>query len=212
MILDTMNEHIMKIIVASRPVDSINAIAQRIGLSYGWTYKWVKELEKRDVFCLTRKNAFLQEHARFYKETITYIHSVFSKNVRFHYEILSLFGIQYSFTKTDAVFLWTRGGYNIARSQNHYPIFIKVVKKNKKIFEYYCNKLGITSKNNVFYSVTYVDVIEKAIIDDIPVDSLDETMQFMQENKYNFLPAIEMIEQQYGKKKTVKYKEVVTNV
>lgn len=212
--LELVNPHVMKIMIAARKEDSINALSNRISLSYGWTYKWVTDLAGAGVFRLTRMKLYLNEKNDFYRRTLQYIREVLSKDIQFHYSVLSLFGIQYAFTKTDAVFVWTKGGYNIARYREFYPIFIKVAKKDKNIFENYCRKLnlGLHKKQRVFYKVAYMDEVHCEYCEGVPVDSLDETIAFMEKYIYNFEPALEMIKEMYGKKIKVKYKELVTNV
>jgi len=212
--IDLINPYVVKIIIASRKEDSIRAISQRIQLSYGWTYKWIQALAKIGVFRLTKTRAYINDKNEFYKKTIAYIKEVLTKDVSFYYSILSLFGIKYCFTKTDAVFIWTKGGYNIARYRGFYPIFIKTEKNEKKIFENYCKKLhlNLNRRKGIFYDVVYADHIDATNIDGVPVDTLEETIYFMKHNKYNFEPALEMIKEMYKKKIKVKYKEAVTNV
>ena len=212
--LDLINPYTLKILMSVRKEDSINAISNRIGLSYGWTYKWVQELAELGVFKLTRMNVYLNEDNSFYKTTLNYIKNILINNINFYYEILRFFGIKYCFTKTDSVFVWTKGGYNISRFRGFYPIFIKVKKKDKNLFEYYCKRLNlkINKKNKVFYQVTYLDDFDVSYCENIPVDSLEETIFFMEKNKYNFQPALEMINEIYNKRIKIKYKEALTNV
>ena len=212
--LDLINPHILKIIISSRKEDSINQISNRINLSYGWTYEWVQRLADLGVFKLTRMKVYLNENNYFYKKTLKYIKEVLGNKVSFYYEILSLFGIKYAFIGLDAVFVWTKGGYNISRYKDFYPIYIKINKKDKSNFEYYCKKLNlrINKKKSVFYKIVYLNDFEIDYLDKIPVDSLKETLIFMNKNKYNFEPALEMIREIYNKKINVKYKEVLTNV
>lgn len=211
---DIINPYVLKILIAARKKDSINSISARISLSYGWTYKWIKELEKIGVFRLTRMEMYLNPKNAFYKMTLKYIQSVLGKDVQFYYEILSLFGISYSFTKTDSVFVWTNGGYNISRYKGFYPIFIKVKKTDRQTFGEYCKKidLKINQKAGVFYKVEYLDDLKASECKGVPVDSLGKTIEFMQRNKYNFEPALEMIKEMYKQKIKVSYKEAVTNV
>ncbi|MBI3031857.1 hypothetical protein HYY69_00105 [Candidatus Woesearchaeota archaeon] len=211
--INMINPYIVKIIVSIKPRDSINAISKRIGLSYGWTYKWIKALEEADMVKLTRMNVYLQERSQVYIKFNEFIQSVLSKKIQFHYEVLSLFGISYCFTKSDAVFVWTKGGYNIGRYKHYYPIFIKVDAKERLLFEWYCKKLGLSTrkKKGIFYVVDYDDSLKKEFYEGIPVDSLSETIQFMKENQYNFQPALEMIQEMHQKRLGIKYKEVITN-
>lgn len=212
--MDLINPYVVKIIIAARKEDSIRAISQRIKVSYGWTYKWVQALAKIGVFRLTKTKVYINEKNRFYRKTIAYIRDILTRDVSFFYSVLGLFGITYCFTKTDAIFIWTKGGYNIARYKLFYPIFIKIKKEERKIFESYCRKLHISTKKrkDIFYDVKYVDQIDPIKSDGIPVDSLEETISFMEERRYNFEPALEMIKEMYKKRIKGEYREVVTNV
>jgi len=208
--LDTLNPYVMKMVIAARPEDSISAISRRIGLSYGWTYKWALELEKAGVFKRSGKKLILNEKAPFYRQVLGFLKAALGNDVDFHYRILPLFGIKYCFTATDAVFFWTDGGYNIARNMDYYPIFIKVKISDKKMFDFYANKF--MPKSRVFYKPDFLNDFTFVIHEGVPVDSLDETILFMKKYVYNFEPALEMVQDMYGRKLGVKYREEVLNV
>ncbi|MEK6950946.1 MAG: hypothetical protein AABX13_04460 [Nanoarchaeota archaeon] len=218
--IEAINPYSMKIIIACRQQDSIRAIAQRIQVSYGWTYQWMQELARKGVVRLTRMKVYLNEQNRFYQKTIHYIRQTLGSYVSFYYEVLSLLGIRYCFIQTDAVYIWTKGGYNIARYREYYPIFIKVQREDKKLFEWYCKKIGlaINRAKGIFYKVQYVDSLRPEYYQGMPVESLDETIRFMNQYPYNFLPALEMIKGLHQQIKpttepiTVEYQEAVTNV
>lgn len=209
-----INPYTMKIILTARKVDSINAIAARISESYGWTHKWMQELARKGVFTLTRMGAHLNQKNEFYQRTLQYLATIFHDDVQFHYEMLSWLGITYCFAKTDAVYVWTRGGYNIGRYREFYPILIKVKKSDQELFEEYCHTLNvpINAATGIFFKVTYVEEVVVEYCDGIPVDCLEDTIAFMKQNIYNFQPALEMIKARYGKKIKVKYREASTNV
>lgn len=212
--IETINPYVMKIIIAARKHDSINLIARRIKLSYGWTYKWCKQLVKLGVFKESKLKLILNEENPFYQNTLNYIKINFSRDTNFYYYVLDLFGIKYCFTKTDAVFIWTKGGYNIARYKDFYPVFIKIRLENKKSFEEYCKKLNLLINKNkgIFYYPFYLSDFNVDYCNNIPVDSLEKTISFMKENIYNFQPALEMINEIYNKNIKIKYAEVKTNV
>ena len=205
-----LNPHTIKILISARKVDTISAISTRIGLSYGWTYKWMIELEKLGVFKKKGKKVFLNEKNRFYIETLVYLKNILGRDVGFYYRVLGFFGLKYCFTGTDAVFFWTDGGYNIGRYGGHYPIFIKVKESDKKVFNFYIEKLGLGG--DVFYRPTFLKDFETSMHKGVPVDSLDETVDYMKKYIYNFMPALEMIQEMYGKEMGITYKEAVTNV
>lgn len=207
-----LNPHVVKMVMAARKEDSIRAISQRIGLSYGWTYKWALELEKAGVLRRKGKRIFLEQKSPFYREILAFLGAAFGKSPQFYYRALGLFGIKYCFTGTDAVYVWTEGGYNIARSRGYYPIFIKVRKANREIFEFYAGKLGLKDGHGIFYSPEFLEDFPVHCHKGMPVDSLEETIRFMKKYIYNFEPALEMVQEMHGKRIGAKYKEVVTNV
>jgi hypothetical protein len=210
--MEILNPHVVKIIIAARREDSIRGISQRIGLSYGWTYKWALELEKAGVLRRKGKKVFLEEKSRFYREILDFLRTAFKGSAGFHYAVLGLFGIKYCFTGTDAVFVWTEGGYNIARYRDFYPIFIKVRKADKEAFGFYMKKLGLERQKGTFYKPVFLEDFPVSWHKGMPVDSLEETIRFMKKYIYNFEPALEMIQEMYGKRTGVKYKEANTNV
>ena len=68
--------------------------------------------------------------------------------------------------------------------------------------------MKVNSKNRVFYNVEVLDNFECVKKKNLFVEPLDKTIKFMQDNIYNFEPALEMIKEMYNKKLKVKYKEV----
>jgi len=211
--LELYNPYVYRILIAVRKTDSIHALANRISLSYGWTYKWVHALMKKGVFKAEKMKIQRQDTNQLYQKMMRGVKEMSRDSVEFYYEAIGLFGISYCFTATDAVFVWTKGAYNIGRYRDYYPVFVKVVKKDKKVFEEYCKKCGlaINKTKGIFYDVEYVDSIVSVQSENIPVDVLDETIAFMKKNYYHFEPALEIIGEMYGNE-AVKYKEVVTNV
>ena len=207
--IETLNPHVIKILISLRKEDSISSISKRINLSYGWTHKWVNELVKEGILKEKWRGVVLNEKNKSYKIIIKFLKESLNK-ISFYYSALQLFGIEYCFTKTDAVYVWTEGRYNIARYKEHYPIFIKIKDKDYDIFLEYCRRLGlkINSNKGVFYNVEIVEEIKAIKKNNFYVEPLEKTIDFMQENIYNFEPALEMIKEMYNKKLNIRYKEV----
>ena len=207
--IETLNPYVIKILISLRKEDSISSISKRINLSYGWTHKWVNELIKEGILREKWRGIVLNEENESYKIIIKFLKESLN-DVNFYYSALQLFGIEYCFTKTDAVYVWTEGRYNIARYKEHYPIFIKIKNKDYNIFLEYCKRLGlkVSSNKGVFYFVEVVRDIKVVKKNNFYVEPLEKTIDFMQENIYNFEPALEMIKEMYSKRLNIKYKEV----
>jgi len=196
--LELFNEYVWRILISCRPQDSISAISKRIGLSYGWTHKWVSELVKEGVFRKKGKGIELSEENAVYERFLGFFSETAEKSVPLHYSVLRLFGLKYAFTETDAVFFWTKGGYNIARDRGHYPIFIKVRTDELKLWKYYFEKMHLKRSTNVgakgvFFVLRPCPDFEVARVGDTPVVPLKEAIEFMKKYEYNFLPALEMV-------------------
>ena len=207
--IETINPHVIKILISLRKEDSISSISKRINLSYGWTNKWVNELIKEGILKKKWRGVVLNEKSESYKKIISFVKENLN-DINFYYSALQLFGIDYCLTKTDGVYVWTEGGYNIARYKEYYPIFIKIKKRDYLVFLEYCKRLGLKVNPNegVCYVVEVVEDINAVKKNNFYVESLEKTIDFMQENIYNFEPALEMIKEVYNKKLLIKYKEV----
>ena len=207
--IETLNPYVIKILISLKKEDSISSISKRINLSYGWTNKWVNELIKEGILKEKWRGVILNEKSESYKKIISFVKENLN-DINFYYSALQLFGIDYCLTKTDAVYVWTEGRYNIARYKDYYPIFIKIKDKDYDIFLEYCKRLGlkVNSNKGFFYLVEVVEDIKAVKKNNFYVESLEKTINFMQENIYNFEPALEMIKEMYNKRLNVKYREV----
>ena len=207
--IELLNPYVIKILISLRKEDSISSISKRIGLSYGWTNKWVGELIKEGILKEKWRGVVLQEKNKSYQRILNFIKENLN-DVNFYYSVLNLFGIEYCFTKTDAVYVWTEGRYNIARYKEHYPIFIKIKRADYSTFLKYCKKLGlkINYTKGVFYNVEVLEDFKFVKKNSFSVEPLNEAIKFMELHIYNFEPALEIIKEVYNKKIKVKYKEV----
>jgi len=207
--IELLNPYVIKILISLRKEDSISSVSKRIHLSYGWTHKWVSELIKEGILKEKWRGFVLNERSKSYRGIIGFLKENLN-DINFYYYSLKLFGISYSFTKTDAVYIWTEGGYNIARYKEYYPVFIKIKKEDYHLFLDYCKRLGlkINSNKGVFYVTEILEDFKIVKKNGFNVESLKETIDFMQANIYNFEPALEMIKEMYNKKLNVRYKEI----
>ena len=205
--INTINPHVIKILISVRENDSISSISKRIGLSYGWTHKWVVELVKEGILKEKWRGVVLQKDNKSYKEILKFIRNNISPT-SLYYSVLNLFGIEYCFTKTDAVYFWTEGRYNIAR----FGIISTSIIFLYSSFLWYCKKLHlkINAKKGVFYFPEIVNKSDFKKKGDYSIEPLEETIAFMKKNVYNFEPALEMIAEMYKKKLNIKYKEINT--
>lgn len=211
--LEIINKHVAKISLALEEGDSILELSKKINSSYGWTHKWVKRLD--DMGVIKAENGVKIIDKGFFEEFKSLVKSVLERKVNLEdaYLLPNLTGMDYVFTKLDAVFLWTKGGYQIGRSKENYPIFIEVLKRELEDWKKFFNDLSISytvdeRQGSGIYFVLYPqDKIESEEIDNFQVIPLQETVNWADKYGANFQPALEMLDEMYDLGLNVKYKE-----
>jgi len=126
-----------------------------------------------------------------------------TKSIEESYEVLKKANLKYALTDEDAVFLWTRGGYNVGRFFGRYPIHIDVEKKDVKSWMKFFegNKSRYTIENmpaketwfGVFYCLHPNGHVKSTEMGGFSVLPLEDTVKFCRENIYTYNPALEML-------------------
>ncbi|MBI2661290.1 hypothetical protein HYX09_03410 [Candidatus Woesearchaeota archaeon] len=212
---ELINPYVAKILVSARDGDSIRSISKKIQESYGWTYKWVLELEKIGAIKRKKQEIQINRNNGFYKEAVKFTKHSLADNISLGdaYLLPSLAGLDYIFTGIDAVFIWTKGGYNIGRSKSSYPIFIDILAKDKSAWQEYFSRLRLkyTFKNErkkgIYFVVSLSESIEMEYCENICVLPLAKTIEWAKKYIFNFEPALEMLDNMYNLKIGIKYAE-----
>jgi DNA-binding Lrp family transcriptional regulator len=211
-----MMEHVddttAKIILAIQPGDSIRRIAQKIDGSYSWVHDRVERLENAGV--IRRDNGvYIDEYSvrDRYHELVAAISRLEPPSIDEGYVIPHFAGMPFAYTKIDGVYVWTHGGYQIARGHDDYPIFIQVAAQDVDRWMAFFDEFGVPctiedrpDPTDREVPVSYVlfptaGDITREWIDGNPVVPLDETIEHMMEYRVNYEPALEMIADEYDR-------------
>jgi hypothetical protein len=122
--------------------------------------------------------------------------------------VLSQFaGMEFAFIGIDAVYVWTRGGYQVAREPDDYPLFIAVEETDFEEWERFFDRFDIPvsqerqSREKIDGPLQIVverrDSIDAELVDGRPVISLDETVEFAREHYATFQSALSMLDRMY---------------
>ena len=138
------------------------------------------------------------------------------------YNLLKEAEMPYALTGPDAVFFWTKGGYQVDRFFGFYPIHLKVeiqdLIKWKKFFSSKGRKSYVYEQThrNTLFGIFYMLLPQKKFnfneIDGFCVSPLAETVNFCQRNIYSYEPALEMLDELYSLELNERYMEAKTNV
>jgi len=138
-------------------------------------------------------------------------------NISKFYDFLKQIKLKYSLTGPDAVFLWTKGGYQVGRFFGFYPICIKILRSDLKKWKdlLKSEKMKFCVKDEplketyfgAFYTLIPEQRFRAELIDNISADPLKETIKFCKDNIYQYEPALEMLDEMYGLKMGARYRE-----
>ncbi len=214
--LDLINQHVTKILLAIEEGDSINQIYQKINVSYSYTHEWIQKLIKNNIIERKEKGIYIKDK-EFQKEFQTLARNVLSREIDLEnaYLLPNYSNNYYRYTKTDAIYIWTKGGYQIGRSRNNYPIFVNILKEDLKEWKKFFNSFNI--KHNVkkridtegIYFVLYPQDNKKKTewVENARVQPLKETIKWAKKYEANFQPALEMLDKMYELNLDTKYRE-----
>lgn len=137
------------------------------------------------------------------------------------YDFLKQAGMKYALTGPDAVFFWTKGGYQVDRFFGFYPIHLKVRKNDLKKWKSFLSsrrkRFHIENEpiRKTLFGLFYVLYPEAEFrtekVEGFRVDSLKDTVDFCQRNIFSYEPALETLDEMYDLGLKIAYRESKTN-
>jgi hypothetical protein len=200
-----------KIVLAAERGDSINRVANKVGTSYSWTYDWIERLEAANIIATTDSGIRVVDHEmrRQYAEMVAASYSRGTISQEDAYLIPQFAGMDFAYTEIDAAYVWTDGGYQIARSHDDYPVFIQIHDRDIDRWLAFFQRFGIDATlgdrpdaSDVDGSIHYVlfpetDGFDVAWVEGNPVIPLEAAVGQMTENRAAYEPALEIVADEY---------------
>jgi DNA-binding Lrp family transcriptional regulator len=200
-----------KIVLAVQRGDSINRVASKIDVSYSWVYNWIERLEDAEIISITDSGIQIVDHEmrQQYAEMMAALYSREAISQEDAYVITHFAGMEFAYTEIDAAYVWTHGGYQIARGHDDYPVFIEVHDRDVERWIAFFQQFGVETTINerpdaddVEGNVHYVlfpktDGIDAEWVDGNPVIPLDDAVDQMMQNRPAYEPALEIISSEF---------------
>lgn len=208
---ELMDATAAKIVLAIQRGDSINRIASKVGVSYSWVYDWIERLEDAKIISNTDNGIQIVDYEmrQQYAEMLAALYSRDTISQEDAYVVPHFAGMEFAYTEIDAAYVWTHGGYQIARSHDDYPVFIDVHGRDIERWIAFFQQFGIDTTvderpdpSDVDGDVHYVlfpraDGIDVEWVDGNPVIPLDDAVDRMLENRPAYEPALEIVADEY---------------
>ncbi|OYR94873.1 hypothetical protein DJ71_01815 [Halorubrum sp. E3] len=202
-----------KIVLSVQRGDSINRIASKIDVSYSWVYDWIERLDDAKIIANTDNGIQIVDHEmrQQYAEMMAALYSRDTISQEDAYVIPHFAGMEFAYTEIDAAYVWTHGGFQIARNHDDYPVFIEVHDRDVERWIAFFQQFGVDTTINerpdaseVNGNVHYVlfpktNDIDAEWVDGNPVIPLDDAIDQMMENRPAYEPALEIIADEYDR-------------
>lgn len=215
MTLDLVNPYVTKILLALADGDSIRHVSRKVGASYSYTHEWVVRLEELGVVERNDGVHLADEALADAFEAVA--KAVLRRDLDLDdaYLLPNFGGLDYRYTKTDAVYVWTRGGYQIGRNRDDYPIFLDVLGDDLPAWRAFFEGYGVETTvgdrrddgDGVYFVLFPQDDFDAEWVDSAAVAPLEETVAWAREYEANFQPALEMLDREYDLGLDVEYRE-----
>lgn len=197
-----------QVLLALESGDSIRRVAQRLHIPYETVRQAVNRLEDAG-YVLYDDGLFVTEdrvrdEAR---ELVAASARVNSPTIDEAYVIPQFGDWPFAFTRIDAVYVWTQGGYQVGRNPDDYPLFLAVRERDIASWEAFFDSFGLPTAFERQPSEEFEGALQIVLdpqpsldiecIEGYTVIPREETIAYMREHYAQFQSALSMLDRMY---------------
>ncbi|TKX72423.1 helix-turn-helix domain-containing protein [Halorubrum sp. GN11GM_10-3_MGM] len=205
---EVCGEKEFKVLLALDPGDSISGVARKIDENRETIRRVVNRLEEAGHVAYDDGLQFLDQTIRDVGlEFLAAAAATSPPSIPEAYVLPQFAGMDYAFTAIDAVYVWTRGGYQVAREPEDYPLFIAVYESDLDAWTTFFDQFGIPTAEDrqpadgldgaIQVVLEPRTEIEAEMVDGRPVIPLQDTVAFANEYYATFQSALDMLGRMY---------------
>jgi hypothetical protein len=207
------SEKALKTLLAIKPGDSISGVARKIDENRETIRRAVNALEDEGYVEYDQGLTVVDSTVR--EAGLSFLAAsagIIPPTIPEAYVLPHFAGLEFAYTSIDAVYIWTRGGYQVARDPDDYPLFIEVNESDLADWEEFfnCFEIPVAQErqpaDNIDQSIQVVlqlcASVEADTVDGRPVIPLQETVEFAQEHYATFQSALDMLGRMYDEIET----------
>jgi len=205
---EVCGEKEFKTILALDPGDSISGLARKIDENRETIRRVVNRLEAAGYVAYDNGLKLLdQTLCDIGIEFLAAAAATSPPSISETYILPQFAGMDYAFTAIDAVYVWTRGGYQVAREPQDYPLFIAIDESDLDAWTTFFDRFGIPAAeerqpaDDLDSTIQIVlkpqAEIETEMVDGRPVIPLQDTVAFANEYYATFQSALDMLDRMY---------------
>ncbi|EMA51891.1 hypothetical protein [Halococcus salifodinae] len=198
----------LKTLLAIEPGDPISGVARKIDENRETIRRTVNRLEDAGYVRYDGGLSVVDDTVR--EAGLAFLAaaaSVSPPTISEAYVLPQFAGVEFAYTAIDAVYVWTRGGYQVARDEMDYPLFIAIRKTDLEEWRRFFERFGIPTAQQrqpadeipgpLQIVLEPRAQIDAEMVDGRPVISRSETVAFAREHYAIFESALDILDRMY---------------
>ena len=188
--------------------DSIRSVSQRIGTPYETVRQAVNRLETAGFVEYEGGLYLPDEDVRDHALGLLAASARRSTpTIEEAYTLPHFADLPFGFTRIDAVYVWTQGGYQVGRSPDDYPLFLAVQRGDTDAWREFFTQftIPVASERQPAESIDNAiqivleprDRLDTETVEGHPVIPRAETIEYMEDNYAAFASALDMLDRMY---------------
>jgi hypothetical protein len=207
------SEKALKTLLAIKPGDSISGVARKIDENRETIRRAVNALEDEGYVKYDQGLAVVDSTVR--EAGLSFLAAsagVVSPSIPEAYVLPQFADLEFAYTSIDAVYIWTRGGYQVARDPDDYPLFIAIDETDLDEWKQFFDRFEIPvaqerqPADTIDQSIQFVlkprATVKADTVDGRPVIPLQETVEFARDHYATFQSALDMLGRMYEEVET----------
>ena len=205
---EVLDDTAAQVILAIESGDSIRRVAQHLHTPYETVRQAVNRLEDAGYIRYDDGLSVVDERVRdAARELVTASAGVSPPSIEEAYVIPQFGDRPYAFTRIDAVYVWTQGGYQVGRNPDDYPLFLAVHEQDVDAWETFFGSFDLPTaferqpQDEIDGSLQIVleprPSLDVNHVEGYPVIPRAETIEYMRENYAQFQSGLAMLDRMY---------------
>jgi DNA-binding Lrp family transcriptional regulator len=205
---DILDDTAAQVILATQSGDSIRRVAQRLHTPYETVRQAVNRLEDEGYVRYADGLSVVDDRVRVAARQLVAASAGVSPPTIEEAYVLPQFGDwPFAFTRIDAVYVWTQGGYQVGRSPDDYPLFLAVRERDVDAWESFFESFDLPTASERQHTDEVAGALQIVLdprpsldvehVEGYPVIPREETIAYMHEHYAQFQSALAMLDRMY---------------